>query len=296
MNNQLDYETPICNLRRLVSEDKSDKFKLIITFKNLKNISNLQDQKKTNSNELEIDTTINKARAISSKINKMYQIDPTITEYELNIPKQTEEDEEYKNNVKEVIEFLIESTMKKVEISDKQKTLFKKIHFLLGPEENDNKIEFEFSNEEEAISYLCTELHMKSIEYLSCHFYEMIEHGNYKHFDESIMHEIIDNHFKEEESKENKKETKTKFETIFNKIKTEYESPKIILSILMRINVEEYNDDMYSYIYEHLDDEFIEEEFSQIINIVRQFLFNNMAECIYTFHFLRTLNFELNKI
>ena len=71
MNNQLDYETPICNLRRLVSEDKSDKFKLIITFKNLKNISNLQDQKKTNSNELEIDTTINKARAISSKINKM---------------------------------------------------------------------------------------------------------------------------------------------------------------------------------------------------------------------------------
>lgn len=123
MNNQLDYETPICNLRRLVSEDKSDKFKLIIAFKNLKNITNLQDQKKTNSNKLEIDTTINKARAISNKINKMYQIDPTITEYELNIPKQTEEDEEYKNNVKEVIESLIESTMKKVEISDKQKTL-----------------------------------------------------------------------------------------------------------------------------------------------------------------------------
>ena len=284
MNNQLEYETPICNLRRLVSEDKSDKFKLNVVFKNLRNATKVQDQNLTNTNKLEIDTTINKIRSISSKINTMYQIDPTITEYELTIPKQGEEDEHYKKNVKDMIDALLDSTMKKVEISDEHKSLFSKIRFLLGSSEEDNKIEFEFSNEEEAISYLCTEMHDKSIEYLSIHFSEMIEHGNYKHFDESIMREIIDYHFQREESNENENakedededEKKKKFEAIFNKMKAEYESPKMILSILLRINASEYNDDMYWYIYEHLDDEMIESEFSQIINIVRRFLFDHI--------------------
>ena len=63
-------------------------------------------------------------------------------------------------------------------------------------------------------------MHSKSVKYLSNHFYEMIEHGNYKHFDESIMSEIIEYHFKEEELNENDEERKTKLEMIFNKLKT----------------------------------------------------------------------------
>ena len=118
MNNQLEYETPIYNLRRLISEDNSDKFKLIVTFKKIKNVTSLQNQESTNlktNDELEIDTTINKARTISSKINKMYQIDPTLSEYELKIPTNDERIEnysEYQHKIKEILDILLESTMK----------------------------------------------------------------------------------------------------------------------------------------------------------------------------------------
>lgn len=72
----VEYEAPTSCLRRLTQQDKSGKFKLIVT----------NDQDKNNI--IEILTTINKARIISKKINNLFEIDPTLDGTRLNFQKK----------------------------------------------------------------------------------------------------------------------------------------------------------------------------------------------------------------
>ena len=69
-----EYETPINSMKRLTQKDDSEEFDIKVKFS------------KDATKEIRIRTTLNKARVISNKINQAYQIDPTITQYELIIP------------------------------------------------------------------------------------------------------------------------------------------------------------------------------------------------------------------
>lgn len=72
MSESVEYETPVNCFRRLTQNDKSDKFDIIINFS------------KGFERSFVFGTTQNKARIISKKIDEIFQIDPTITKYELN--------------------------------------------------------------------------------------------------------------------------------------------------------------------------------------------------------------------
>ena len=87
MIEKTDYETPISYLKRLIEQDKSEKFQIFIKISKKKFISNFKlNQKSDYENQTIITTTINKARIISKKINESYLIDQTIIEYYLTIP------------------------------------------------------------------------------------------------------------------------------------------------------------------------------------------------------------------
>ena len=67
------FKVPLQNFRRIIENDSGGEFHIL--FKILQNERNIVDFK----------TTITKARILSQTINEIYQIDPTINEYEINI-------------------------------------------------------------------------------------------------------------------------------------------------------------------------------------------------------------------
>ena len=73
MGENVEFEASISCMKRLTQKDDSEQFDIIIKFP--------KDETKENK----IRTTLNKARVISNKINQIYQIDPTIKQYELKI-------------------------------------------------------------------------------------------------------------------------------------------------------------------------------------------------------------------
>ena len=80
MDKEITYTSFISNMRRLIDNDDSDHFKIIIKLTN-------EDKNKNNNNnknEFEINTTINKARVLSKKINDAYLIGPKIDKYEIH--------------------------------------------------------------------------------------------------------------------------------------------------------------------------------------------------------------------
>ena len=74
---KVEYTIPTKDLQRLILQDQSDKFYLIV-----KSLS-------SKDNQIIIETTFNKARVISRKINQLCQIDPTKNEYEIPIPENS---------------------------------------------------------------------------------------------------------------------------------------------------------------------------------------------------------------
>ena len=73
MDQFVEYETPLCCMRRLTRKDISDEFKFILKFMKL------------NQKEEIIRTTVNKARIISKRVNNIVKIDPTINEYVVEV-------------------------------------------------------------------------------------------------------------------------------------------------------------------------------------------------------------------
>ena len=266
MKNITQYETPINNFRRITQKDNSDEFDLIIK------ISTAPD------NKIKLVTTINKARIISNKINSMYQIDPTINQYEIDIPpillkKKSEELlEEELQNISTIIKKLLKSTTEKVNLSKEEEIKVSLICQLLG-ERKDNLDEIKFSNNNEALSYLSTELHDESIKFLSRHLIDTINEGQLFQLDESLIIEIIDEYFSDgsnDRMRENKEKSNQEQEEqeIFEKLCSLGESG-IVIHFLLRIKRDKYTKDMIEYIREHISDEIISREMNQI---VRQFL------------------------
>lgn len=242
------YTIPIKDLQRLIKQDHSDKFYLLV-----KSSSNENDQ-------ITIETTINKARVISNKINQLYQTDPTIDEYEIIIPDENSSSTDL-NLYQEMIFLLLRSSTEEIELDTEKVYLFNKIHFLLGQnEEERQKTDFQISNLKEALSLLRTEFHDKSIEYISSHFSEFSESYEFSSLDDEIVIEIIDSFFL---TKDEKKFDEMK--KIFENLTKKEKDNRIIMHFLLSIEHEEYDIEMIEYITSHLSDEVVQNDITKII-------------------------------
>lgn len=264
MEDIIEYETPINCLRRLLQQDNSDEFDLIIKFAF------------NQSKEFNIQTTINKARIISNKINNIYQVDPTITKYELTIPKIyfnlfKESIESQLNSLADIINLKIKSITEKISISKEKSQKINLVNILLG-EPIESGFLIKMSSITEAISYLSSEFHDISIEYLSSHISQSIDEGQLFNLNDQIIFEIIDSYFhgiriEKQENKNNSSSTKETKE-IFGKL-SKSADPEIVIHFLLQIESCKYTKEMCDYISEHISDNIASNELSQI---VKQFL------------------------
>lgn len=251
----VEYEAPTSCLRRLTQQDKSGKFKLIVT----------NDQDKNNI--IEILTTINKARIISKKINNLFEIDPTLDEYEIELPKEISISED----IKIIIEKLLKSTEEKVLIEKSKERQANIIRLFLGESTKEDNVHIDMKSIKEAISYLSTEAHSSSIQYLSLHLKEIIEDGEFDKLDEKIVYEILDSYFQnQEKSKENQNQE------IFEQLKQK-ENVDIVMHFLLQVEYEDYTEEMKEYIVNNLSDEIVDNELSQIIILLRKLILNSKS-------------------
>ena len=260
MSEAVEYETPVNCFRRLTQNDKSEKFDIII------NIS------KDGERSFVFGTTQNKARIISKKIDEIFQIDPTITKYKLNVPNliiKSNQNEEAERKINRSIEYLFKSTIEKVTISKEELEIIEVIKRLLGGYKDDNKM-IKFDSIEESISYISTEFHDDSIRYLSIHLNEIIEGGQIFNLNEEIIDEIIDCYFNESRCREGLEngQKQEEVEEIFEKL-SQKGSVSNVMHFLLACESDKYTKEMREYIIENLSDEIIYKEQSQII---RQFI------------------------
>ena len=282
MTNNIEYEPSVNNYRRLLQTDDSCKFDLFIKLQGVKSKTNISSEEE---NVILIHTTLNKARIISKKINEIYQVDPTITSYTLQIPITTDISNESnsKTSYEEMTKLLIESIDNKITISSSETKTFFQVLFLLGEESNDDEIKM--TSIEESLSFLFTEFHEKSIEYLSNHFHELFESFTMKYLDDGLKEEIIDKYFS------NKRKTKRK-ETleeddddddeeeseIVNKMIESGESAKLIFHFIVGMSSEYCGEEILRFINEQVDDEMIENEISGIIFCIRRHIKKRLDE------------------
>ena len=267
----VEYETSINCLRRLIQNDNSDEFDLLFKL-------STDEQKKIN-----IRTTINKARVISNKINEMYQVDPTISKYETTIQKQIfrASQDELGLELQPIatdLDFILKSTMGKINISKEQEKRINILLRLLG-ENNYDSNTIKIDNMSEAISYLSTEFHEEAIQYMSTNFKDIIDEGQIFNLNDEIIKEIIDLYFIEANNKyeENKKISNIKEEEeIFEKLDRKSDSG-IVMHFLLQIPSEECTKEMVEYMTSHLTDDIILNEMSQIMKQFIGFLNGSSA-------------------
>ena len=129
----LAYQIPDSSYRRIIKNDTSGQFKLII---NINQIENHDDSIAIEKhNQIVITTTINKARIISKTIDEMVTLDATLDhfEFEFNNKNKIKIDE-----IVEIFKLIIGSIDNEVIITEDQKDIFSSILNLLG--EDNNKI------------------------------------------------------------------------------------------------------------------------------------------------------------
>ena len=161
------YKTPTANLRRIFEDDNSDNFKIILKFGNKNSRSNLKQNK--NTNKIEINTTINRARVISKNINHIYLVDPTVDKYEIKFPTNCNRTAEYPKKIRQLFRKLLNSILEEVTINEEDHQDFTRLLIHLG-EKNITAI----NNIGDAMSLLFTKFHDESILYLSSRLKEFI--------------------------------------------------------------------------------------------------------------------------
>ena len=259
---KVEYTIPTKDLQRLILQDQSDKFYLIV-----KSLS-------SKDNQIIIETTFNKARVISRKINQLCQIDPTINEYEIPIPENSPQNFSSTDpkQIVEILNLLLKSSTEKIELGDEKLYLFNMVRLLLGQnEEESRKIDLKNSSLKEALSLLRTEFHVNSIEYISSHFSEFIESIELSRLDDEIVIEIIDSYCvkNRQNSEENQK--------IFSNLVQKEKDDRIIMHFLLCIEYDEYDKEMSEYIISHLTDDVANSELSRVIEKFKQQLLSQFS-------------------
>ena len=170
------HETTLKELQRIFLNDTSDEFIFVIS-----NFSK--------SSEITyVRSTINKARAISARVEHLFQCDPTISSFTINVPiiLGISDLNDMESDVKVTMELyeqvlgkLLESTTCQVEISnDKEKVILEILYNVLDNESFFDEIEKkEIESVEHAISFskMSPAFRKRAVEYLADHFSEFIE-------------------------------------------------------------------------------------------------------------------------
>ena len=157
--------------------------------------------------------------------------------------------------------------IEKVVFSFGERIQLKKLEQILGCPKYETEEIDDFKSIKESISYLSTSLHDYSIKYLTKHFKEIVEGGVFFYLEESICNEIIEHYFDPKSLKMNfYLEEEGTF--IFEKLSKQM-SDKIVMHFLFQMPSENYTESMRTYISNHLSDDIISCELSQI---VRQYL------------------------
>ena len=207
MEEDILFETPITNFRRLIKQDHSETFRIFVKYYTSNNTEN----------DFFIDTTVNKARVISHKIDESYQADPTIRQYQINIPKYFIKENIEQSLIQEILQFLISSVSHKVRIQKEKFPLFTIFQYFLGECDKVtlNEQKLLINTQEEAIQFLNTEFHELSIQYLSNHITRLIESDQAKTISKQSFNEIIDSYI-HNINNETKKQEDTEKVDIFN--------------------------------------------------------------------------------
>lgn len=128
----------ILRFMRLIEFDSSDEFRIIININKTIEVSdNFQIYKQ---NQVTIQTTINKARFISSKINELHQRSKTISEYQINLNVKNEKNATRK--VYEIFQILLGSIGQKITISDEYRNIYSIIKTNLDGTDDENIVTF----------------------------------------------------------------------------------------------------------------------------------------------------------
>ena len=252
----IEYETPISCLRRLMNQDESEEFCIIVK-------------------ESKIRTTLNKARAISDKIDQLHLIDPTVNEFTLKLSSSIQNQIETKELI-ECIILLLKSTQEKIKINKEKENSIILTQYLLGSEDDQLLGRIKINNIQDAISFLSTELHRTSVKYLSDHLIEVIESGKLKTIDESITKAIIDEYFYKqigEKKPNNLKEIRKIFSLLQKK-----EDSQIVMHFLLNLNYCDFNSEMLMYISSNLSDEIINNELGRIIRKFQEQILKQLSQ------------------
>lgn len=128
----------ILRFMRLIEFDSSDEFRIIIKINKTIEVSdNFQIYKQ---NQVTIQTTINKARFISRKINELHQRSKAISEYQINLNVKNEKNATRK--VYEIFQILLSSIGQKITISDEYRNIYSIIKTNLDGTDDENIVAF----------------------------------------------------------------------------------------------------------------------------------------------------------
>lgn len=304
-NEKLLIETSIYDLRRVFLNDISDPFIFVVNFTNQistknNNLINKDKRKDRSENRIVIKTTTNKARSISKKINEIFKVDPTINSFEINFPvkllKSSQSSESNnvqipttkdKETIEETFNLLLLSTIKNCEIDKNLKSMLHHLKFFLGDELNENTEadqedltynSYLIDNIKEAVSLLSTQYHYKSVEYLSENLIPFIQSPLMKGIDENILNDIIDlyveSHIQKLDILKSNKlfSIQNEIREIF-KILQEKEENELLVYFLLSLKMENFNEEMLSYLINHIDDDIKSKEFSRLMFFIKQKLF-----------------------
>lgn len=248
---------------RLTQNDDSSSFTFIISL----------DHGQTNNNQVEIKTTLNKARVISKKVSTYYQADPTIQYIELNIPSNfniKEEQASLKNKIEIIFQTIINSTNRPKTVSKEDLFLMILLMRLIGYENFDNnqnktKLTNFINTVSEAVSLLTTEFHSDAIQFLSLHFVEFLKSDTFSKIEEGLILDIIDAY-----TEGNKSKQSNEFNEIFNVLKDKNE-PLFLIHFLLRVEVDNLDIGMIEYIIGSIDDEIAEKETLALAGIAKKY-------------------------
>ena len=261
---------------RLTQNDDSSDFTFLIKYE--------QEQK---LQQIEIKTTLNKARIISQKVNTYYQSDPTLQSIEIIIPfhlKLLKDQTQIKERIDQIFQEIIESTNKPISVSEEEIFLLTLLLRSIEYQEKDKHVSFEFtkfiSTIEEAISLLSTSFHLEAVKFLSEHFIGFLKSDMFQKIDEEIILDIIDFYIRQNKQ-QNRSEKSDEYKQIFNVFRDNNE-PHFLMHFLLRIDEESHDKDMTEYIIDHIDGEIALKEFSILAEIAKKH-FQEQEKKFYTF-------------
>lgn len=248
------YEMPRSCFQRLVQQNLSDPFVIYL--------SSEYGEKVT------IETTVNEARIISKKINDLFYIDPTITEYEITFPldKLSKYQIIELSDLEESVKLLIKSTQESIQVPLQKLRAFSIVLFYLGTSDEDDQIAsyFQFFGEPEAISLIGTEFNSLSVQYLSDHLIDLFENDNVNLLPNDVVYEIIDHRFPEGSH------YSSDIESLFKCLKPIERYHRYLMYILTKVEIPFTNKDVFKFISEHIDDNTIGDSFPQLVNFFKR--------------------------